>query len=308
MLSEPRTVSRTARAPRESIQLMAGPMACPAPSTGTVPDHCAVHPTPTTRSGATPLSASARRAAATMASHHPPGACSAPPSPVRVIPPAERVGAIRPVADSTATFGPPVPRSTARTYVAVGVLRFDRPRLGGRHGGEPDLTGPATDRPLPRRTAGQVLTAPGWSVGRAASTSTSITTLLPDHDAAVEQRVVEADAEVAPVDLRRGGEGDDRLALLHGLPSPRNSRSKSTGRVMPRTVRSVLRIQRFSSDPLQAGALQLQGRVVGHIQEVVRAQVVVPLDWLVWMLAACTVASTLDSSGFSATVNVPRPR
>ena len=37
------------------------------------------------------------------------------------------------------------------------------------------------------------------------------------------------------------------------------------------------------------------------------------MDWFVWMLAACTVASTLDSSGFSATVNVPdtsvkRPR
>ena len=29
------------------------------------------------------------------------------------------------------------------------------------------------------------------------------------------------------------------------------------------------------------------------------------MDWFVWMLAACTVASTLDSSGFSATVNVP---
>ena len=55
-LSAPRTVWRTARAPRESIQMMAGPMDSPASSTGTVPDHCEVHPTPTIRSGSTPLS------------------------------------------------------------------------------------------------------------------------------------------------------------------------------------------------------------------------------------------------------------
>ena len=37
------------------------------------------------------------------------------------------------------------------------------------------------------------------------------------------------------------------------------------------------------------------------------------MDWLVWMLAAWTTASRVDSSGFSATVKVPehsvkRPR
>ncbi len=115
-LSVPRTVSRTARAPRESIQMMAGPMGSPTSSTGTVPDHCEVQPTPTIRSGATPLSARARRAEATMASHHARGDCSAPPSSVRSTPTASNeCAAMRPVAESTAALGPPVPRSTART-------------------------------------------------------------------------------------------------------------------------------------------------------------------------------------------------
>ncbi len=70
----------TALAPRESIQMMEGPMARPSAPTATVPDHCAVHPTPTIFSGGTPLSATARRAAATMARHHCSGSCSAAPS------------------------------------------------------------------------------------------------------------------------------------------------------------------------------------------------------------------------------------
>ena len=115
-VSAPRTVSRTAWAPRESNQMMAGPMAAPSPSTGTVPDHCDVHPTPTTRSGATPLSASAVRADLTMAAHQSSGDCSAPPSSVRRMPTGSNVwAAMRPVADRTATLGPPVPRSTATT-------------------------------------------------------------------------------------------------------------------------------------------------------------------------------------------------
>ena len=88
----------------------------PPSSTGTVPIHCEVQPTPTTRAGATPLSASARRAEATMASHQAWGDCSAPPSWSRSTPTAWKAwAATRPVADRTATLGPPVPRSTART-------------------------------------------------------------------------------------------------------------------------------------------------------------------------------------------------
>ncbi len=114
--SAPRTVSRTAPAPRESIQVMAGPIAAPSPSTGTVPDHCEVQPMPTTSSGATPASARARRAEATMASHQACGDCSAPPSSVRSIPTAWKAwDTTRPVDAKTATFGPPVPRSTAST-------------------------------------------------------------------------------------------------------------------------------------------------------------------------------------------------
>src|ERR1700722_1933874 len=107
-LRAPRTVSRTALAPRESIQMMAGPMASPALSTATVPDHCDVHPTPTTRSGVTPLSARALRADDTIASHQACGDCSAPPSSVSVTPTgANACAAMRPDADSSATFGPP---------------------------------------------------------------------------------------------------------------------------------------------------------------------------------------------------------
>ena len=96
--------------------MMAGPMAAPSPSTATVPDHCDVHPTPTTRSGATPLSASAVRADLTMAAHQSSGDCSAPPSSVRCMPTGSNAwAAMRPVADRTATFGPPVPRSNATT-------------------------------------------------------------------------------------------------------------------------------------------------------------------------------------------------
>ena len=70
----PRRVS-----PRESIQITAGRKGVPSTSTATVPDHCAVHPTPTMLDAVTEDSASARRAAAAMAPHHAAGSCSAPP-------------------------------------------------------------------------------------------------------------------------------------------------------------------------------------------------------------------------------------
>ncbi len=129
-LMAPRTVSHTARAPRESIHEIAGPMATPLPSIGTVPDHCAVHPIPTTRSAATPLSASARRAHALTAVHHASGDCSAPPSSVNAIPTASKAWAtIPPVAATTATLlgprsrgrrpartsGPPPPEQSSAT-------------------------------------------------------------------------------------------------------------------------------------------------------------------------------------------------
>ena len=118
--------------------MTAGPMAAPPSSTGTVPNHCEVQPIPTTSSGATPLSARAWRADATMASHQACGDCSAPPSSVRSTPTAWKAWATtRPVAARTATFGPPVPRSTARTCglvdstVRTGVADAARRDAGG---------------------------------------------------------------------------------------------------------------------------------------------------------------------------------
>ncbi len=108
---------------------------------------------PTMSSGATPLSAMACRADATMASHQACGDCSAPPSSVRSIPTAWKPWAtIRPVAAKTAAFGPPVPRSTASTCgrvdsmvrtaaagslrrLAMGGKRIERRRPGSRAGG-----------------------------------------------------------------------------------------------------------------------------------------------------------------------------
>ena len=95
-----------------------------------------------------PLSASARRADATMASHQACGDCSAPPSSVRSIPTAWKAWATtRPVAAKTATFGPPVPRSTAST---CGRRRLDGADLGGRR-----RHGEAAYRATPARVPGR---------------------------------------------------------------------------------------------------------------------------------------------------------
>ena len=51
----------------------------PLASTATVPDHCAVHTTPRAVAGSTAASSRARRVAVTIAVHHAPGSCSAPP-------------------------------------------------------------------------------------------------------------------------------------------------------------------------------------------------------------------------------------
>ena len=104
-------------APRESIQMMAGRWRRPA-----VVDGHGARPLRGAAHADDPLRAPRRcrparaRADATMASHQAWGDCSAPPSSVRSIPTAWKAWAtIRPVAEKTATLGPPVPRSTART-------------------------------------------------------------------------------------------------------------------------------------------------------------------------------------------------
>ena len=110
--------------PRESIQMTAAISGAPSAPTATVPDHWAVHPTPTISSGATAASPSARREAEQMADHHSSGSCSAPPPSSRCRATGSVAWAtIRPVVDTTATLGPPVPRSTASTYPSpVGLM------------------------------------------------------------------------------------------------------------------------------------------------------------------------------------------
>ena len=99
--------------------------------------------------------------------------------------------------------------------------------------------------------------------------------LVAHHDAAVEQRVVEAHAEVAAVDLGRGGEGDHGLALLHGCALAQvlqvelhrlgDAADGEVGGELPLGVGHLL----------EPGALEGDGRVVLDVEEVVRAQVVV---------------------------------
>ena len=102
--------------PRESIQMIARISGEPSAPTATVPDHWAVHPTPIRSSAGTAASARARWEAAQMADHHSSGSCSAPPPSRRCRATGSVAWAtILPVAVTTATFGPPVPRSTART-------------------------------------------------------------------------------------------------------------------------------------------------------------------------------------------------
>ena len=89
---------------------------CPSAPTATVPDHCEVQPTPTSEPGGTSAEARARLDAAQMADHHSSGSCSAPPSSSRWRATGSAAWAtIRPLVDTTATLGPPVPRSTAST-------------------------------------------------------------------------------------------------------------------------------------------------------------------------------------------------
>ncbi len=115
-LTGPPATLRMALFPRESIQMTAGIRGSPSAPTATVPDHWAVQPTPTKASGGTPAAPTARREAAVMADHHSAGSCSAPPPSRRWRATGSVAWAtIRPLAATTATLGPPVPRSTAST-------------------------------------------------------------------------------------------------------------------------------------------------------------------------------------------------
>src|ERR1700732_2469401 len=122
-LTGPRIWRLMAVLPRESIQITAGLNDVPSTSTATVPDHCAVHPTPMMLEGGPADSWRARRAPATMASHHDAGSCSAPPPGRRCNPTgSDALAAIVPLEETRATLGPPVPRSTASTWSSEGGL------------------------------------------------------------------------------------------------------------------------------------------------------------------------------------------
>src|SRR4029453_2256115 len=119
-------------APRESIQMTARMSGRPRSSTGTVPDHWALHPTPATRPGTTPLSPRTRRVPRTTASHQSAGSCSTPPPPTTC-------SGYRSTADPTssprtpvtATLTPDVPRSTARIQSPVPIPGAYRTAAGG---------------------------------------------------------------------------------------------------------------------------------------------------------------------------------
>src|SRR5580692_3731775 len=257
--------------------MMAGPMASPASSTGTVPDHCEVQPTPTTRSGATPLSASAWRAEATTASHHSRGDCSAPPSSVSSRPTDRKACAtMRPEPDRTAALGPPVPRSTARTKVSSGpALVTVRSSVAGR-AWRPDL---GVGMAQKRTQRGQPPSGPatGPSVGQAGFRLDLVDDLVAHAHAAVQQCVVEADAEVAPVDLCASRKGHDGLALDHGraLAQELDVEVEGLGDAADRQVGGqdpVVVLRR-----LEGGALEGQGRVIRDVEEVIGPQVLVAL-------------------------------
>src|SRR5665811_416425 len=96
--------------------MMAFPTGSPAASTATVPDHCDV-----TEIAATSVPDVAARVflvAVTIALHQARGSCSAPPAPSSSNPTDSVALPITvPSLETSATFGPEVPRSTARTYV-----------------------------------------------------------------------------------------------------------------------------------------------------------------------------------------------
>ena len=157
--------------------MMALPIGSPPSSTATVPDHCEVQPTPTTASGLVPLSASARRDAATMASHHSPGDCSAPPSSVSCTDTGSNAcETTLPPSVSSAALGPPVPRSTASTNV------LDHDRRPRRRGLEAER---------PQRPGGRGLT---WRESVRVHGQTVITCARPDRS---EVRAVHASEGVS---------------------------------------------------------------------------------------------------------------
>src|SRR5215470_634327 len=91
-------------------------------STGTVPDHWAVHATATTDPAGTPARAISRDDAAVIRSHHCSGSCSAPPpgsSLTRQV--SCSAAATSPAVDTRATFSAEVPRSIARMWRVMGL-------------------------------------------------------------------------------------------------------------------------------------------------------------------------------------------
>src|SRR5579863_8752443 len=114
--------------PLESIQITAGRNGTPSPSTATVPDHWAVHPTPTTPDGASEDCSKTRRHAATTALHQAEGSCSAPPPGSRRNGTgSDALAAILPCGETSATLGPPVPRSTPSTNASWSSCLPDAP-------------------------------------------------------------------------------------------------------------------------------------------------------------------------------------
>src|SRR6185437_10264570 len=116
----------------------------------------------------------------------------------------------RPVAATTATLGPPVPRSTAST---CGRVDWTGRRSVAGASRRLAMARKRIERRRPGSRAGDRQTR---SVGEAGLGLDLDHDLVADHDAAVEEGVVEADAEVAAVDGGAGREGHDGLALLHG--------------------------------------------------------------------------------------------
>jgi hypothetical protein len=86
----------------------------PRSSTGTVPDHWVLHPTPATRPGSIPAPPTARRVPRTTASHQSAGSCSTPPPPSTSSGYGSTAEATHsPRTEKTAAFTPEVPRSRA---------------------------------------------------------------------------------------------------------------------------------------------------------------------------------------------------
>src|SRR6516165_7397617 len=103
-------------APRESIQMIALRTGRPSPSTGTVPDHCAVQQTAATASGGTTPRAMSREDTWVIMAHQPSGSCSAPPPGRSWTWCASSSAATTwPATETSATFRAEVPRSIART-------------------------------------------------------------------------------------------------------------------------------------------------------------------------------------------------